>query len=231
MAGGGGLITVPGQMFLGVPAVAALANNKCSAFAGTLMASLRLWRRGLLVWRDVRLPVVAAFVASASGAWLLKSLDPSFVEGFIPYVLLAIAGYFALATKLKLPRFACPPAVVVLAMAVGGGYDGFFGPGTGSIMLALLMLVTQQSITQATVLVKACNGASNLAALLVFAPSVLVIWPVVACLLVGQLAGGWIGAILVERHAERVARPLVIVVSLAMALRLLWINLASGAGI
>ncbi|WP_170272550.1 TSUP family transporter [Litorivicinus lipolyticus] len=231
LAGGGGLIVIPGQIFFGVPAVASIANNKCSAFAGTLMASWRLWRRGLLVWHEVRYPVLAAFVGSLVGASILKGLDPAFIERVIPYALLAIASYFALASRLDLPRFACPPALVILSMGLAGAYDGFLGPGTGSIMLALLMVVTQASMTQATVMVKACNGASNVAALIVFAPSALVLWPVVVCLLVGQLAGGWIGALLVERHAERVARPLVIVVSLVMALRLLWMNLASGAGI
>lgn len=231
LAGGGGLLIIPGQIFLGVPAITSIANNKCSAFAGTVMASWRLYRRGLMRWRDVRWPVMAAFTGSLVGASVLKGMDPGFIEALIPYVLLMIAGYFALASQLDLPRYACAPIVVVLAMGLAGSYDGFLGPGTGSIMLALLVLLSQRTITQATVMVKACNGASNIAALIVFAPSALVWWPAVVCLLAGQLAGGWVGAMLVEYHAERVARPLVIMVSLVMAFRLLWIQLASGGSI
>ena len=190
------------------------------------MASYGLYRRGLLQWRDVRWPVLAAFLGSLVGAVILKGMSPAFIEAIIPYVLLAIAGYFALASRLDLPRYACAPAVVILAMGLAGAYDGFLGPGTGSIMLALLVLVTQRTITQATVLVKACNGSSNVAALIVFAPSALVWWPAVVCLLVGQILGGWVGAALVEMHAERIAKPLVIAVSLVMAIRLLWIQLA-----
>ncbi len=222
MAGGGGLITVPGQIFLGVPPVAAVVNNKCSAFAGTCMASWRLYRAGLLVWRHVRASVGVAFLGSLLGALALKGSDPSVVEAFIPWVLMGIALYFALATRLQLPRYQLPAVFSVLAMGLVGIYDGFFGPGTGSLMLAALMVTTQYSITRCTVQVKACNAASNVAALLIFAPSSLVIWPIAIVMLVGQSLGGFIGARWVELYAERVARPLVVVVSLVMAARLLY---------
>lgn len=222
MAGGGGLITVPGQIFLGVPPVQAIVNNKCSAFAGTCMASWRFYRKGLLDWRQMRVPVAAAFVGSIVGALWLKSLDPAWVAELVPWVLVVIAVYFALATQLNLPRYHLPPIAVILAMGLLGAYDGFFGPGTGSLMLAAMVLLTTQSITQCTVQVKACNAASNVAALLIFAPSALVIWPIAGVMLAGQSLGGWLGARWVELHAERWARPLVVVVSLVMAGRLLW---------
>ena len=57
-------------------------------------------------------------------------------------------------------------------------------------MLAALMLCTTWSVTQSTVHVKACNAASNIAALLVFAPSEWVIWPLAIAMLVGQSMGG-----------------------------------------
>lgn len=222
MAGGGGLITVPGQIFLGVPPVVSIVNNKCSAFAGTCMASWRLYQKGLLVWRDVRASVALAFIGSLFGALALKGLDPAWVSAGIPWVLMGIALYFAVSSRLNLPRAQLPSVVSVLAIGLVGAYDGFFGPGTGSLMLAALMLTTQYSITRCTVQVKACNAASNCAALLIFAPSALVIWPVALVMLAGQTLGGFIGARWVELHAERVARPLVVVVSLIMAGRLLY---------
>lgn len=222
MAGGGGLITVPGQIFLGVPPVQAIVNNKCSAFAGTCMATWRFYRKGLLDVRQVRLSVSAAFAGSIVGALWLKSIDPAWIADVVPWVLLVIALYFAVASRLNLPRLGLPPMAIVLAMALVGAYDGFFGPGTGSLMLAAMVLITTLSITQCTVQVKACNAASNVAALLIFAPSTLVIWPIALLMLAGQSVGGWLGARWVELHAERWARPLVVVVSLVMALRLLW---------
>lgn len=226
LAGGGGLITVPGQIFLGVPPISALVNNKCSAFAGTTMASWRLYRKGLLDPRAVAFPAGLAFVASLGGAWTLTRSDPAFVAGLIPWVLVAVAGYFAASQFFRLPRFAAPLPAVWLAMALVGFYDGYLGPGTGSLMFAALVLLSTWSMRDATVYVKACNGASNWAALLVFAPSQWVIWPIAVALLVGQLVGGWLGARLVERHAERWAKPLVIAVSLVLAGRLLWTNAA-----
>lgn len=226
LAGGGGLITVPGQIFLGIPPITAVVNNKCSAFAGTCMASWQLYRRGLLILAQVRNSVIAAFVGSLMGALFLKGLDASFVAAIVPWVLLLIAVYFAMSGYFQWPRWQANPVIVVASMGLVGSYDGFFGPGTGSLMFAAVMLLTQWSVTQCTVHVKACNAASNVAALCVFAPSTLVFWPVAGVMLMGQLIGGFVGARLVEHHAERVARPLVIVVSLVMALRLLWEQLA-----
>ena len=226
LAGGGGLITVPGQILLGIPPITAVVNNKCSAFAGTCMASWQLYRRGLLVLAQVRASVLAAFAGSVLGALVLKGLDASFVAKIVPWVLLLIAMYFALATRLNWPRWKLAYWVTVACMGLVGAYDGFFGPGTGSLMFAALMLCTQWSVTRCTVHVKACNAASNVAALLIFAPSALVYWPAAALMLAGQLVGGYWGARLVESHAERIAKPLVMVVSLVMAGRLLWDQLA-----
>ena len=226
LAGGGGLITVPGQIFLGVPPIVALANNKCSAFAGTTTASWRLYRRGLLKISSVWPSVLAAFAGSLLGALFLKGLQADFVAALVPWILIAIAGYFATSSYFDWPRRHLGPVAIVLAMGLIGAYDGFFGPGTGSLMLAALMLCTTWSVTQSTVHVKACNAASNIAALLVFAPSEWVIWPLAIAMLVGQSMGGVLGAYFVEYHAERWARPLVALVSVTLAGRLLYESLA-----
>ena len=66
------------------------------------------------------------------------------------------------------------------------------------------------------------NLTSNLAALTLFIPSGNVIWPAALAMMAGQVAGGYLGALTGIRFGARLIRPLVVVVSMILAARLLF---------
>ena len=99
MAGGGGLLTIPALMAAGVPPVAAIATNKLQSSFGTASAVYAFARKGRIDFRRFLWPAMAAFIGSALGAWVLQRLDPSFLEGFIPILLLLMVVYFLVAPK------------------------------------------------------------------------------------------------------------------------------------
>jgi uncharacterized membrane protein YfcA len=103
-----------------------------------------------------------------------------------------------------------------------GFYDGIFGPGTGSFMTIGFVTLFGLGLTRATGHTKLLNLTSNLAALLVFIPSGDVLWPAAFAMAVGQLAGGYIGARTGIRYGARLIRPLVVAVSIVLALKLLF---------
>ena len=62
--------------------------------------------------------------------------------------------------------------VTLVACAIGAGigfYDGFFGPGTGSFFVFLLVRVLGYDFLNASAGAKLLNTASNLAAIALFA--------------------------------------------------------------
>ncbi len=102
-----------------------------------------------------------------------------------------------------------------------GFYDGIFGPGTGSFFTIGFVVLFGLGLTKASGSTKALNLTSNLAALTIFIPAGDVVWPAAVAMATGQLIGGYLGARTGIRYGARVIRPLVVVVSIALALRLL----------
>lgn len=225
IAGGGGMITVPALLAAGLPPVAALGTNKMQSVVGTFMAVLTYWRRGFVDLRSLIPPIAATFAGSLLGAMTVSSVDTSLLSIAVPVALIGIALYFLFAPKLSdadsTARLAFGPFVPVMGFAIGF-YDGIFGPGTGSFFTIGFVLLFGLGLTRATGATKALNFTSNLAALAIFIPQGHVVWPVAIAMAIGQLAGGYIGARTGIRYGAKLIRPLVVVVSIALAIKLLF---------
>jgi uncharacterized protein len=227
IAGGGGMLSLPALLSAGLPPVAALATNKMQSVIGTIMAVTTYWRRGFVDLRSLLPAIAATFAGSFLGAMTVSRIDTSLLNIAVPVALIAIALYFLLAPKLsdadRAARLSFAPFVPVLGFVIGF-YDGIFGPGTGSFFTVGFVVLFGLGLTRATGSTKALNVTSNLAALVIFIPQGQVVWPVAAAMAAGQIAGGYIGARTGIRHGAKVIRPLVVVVSIALAIRLIFFN-------
>lgn len=223
VAGGGGLITIPALLAAGIAPVPALATNKLQSTFGTLGAVITYARKGLIDFRRFALPAVGSFVGSAFGAFLLTRIDPSFLSGFLPLLLIGMAAYFLLAPRMSdLDRHGHRNvALLVGVAAMIGCYDGFFGPGTGSFFTTALVAVFGIGLIRAVAQTKFLNLASNLAGLIVLLLSGQVMWLIGLCMAVASIAGGQVGAHGALKFGAGVARPLLIVVSLGLTAKLL----------
>lgn len=223
MAGGGGLITIPALMAAGIPPVQAIATNKLQSSVGTAGAVAAFARKGRIDFRRMLVPAAAAFVGSIGGAVALQSLDPSFLAGLVPVLLVAMAAYFVFGPKASeadtVARLG--HAALVAVMFAIGFYDGFFGPGTGSFMATALVALFGMGLVSATANTKFLNLSSNLAALATLVVGGQVLWLVGLVMAVASVAGGQIGAHLALRVGGRAIRPLLVVMSLALTAKLL----------
>ena len=68
IAGGGGLITLPGYLIAGIPPHLAIGTNKLSSAMGMCISTIRLWRGGFIDMGLAVVPVAAAFAGSLAGA-------------------------------------------------------------------------------------------------------------------------------------------------------------------
>ncbi|MCX6875576.1 MAG: TSUP family transporter [Verrucomicrobia bacterium] len=225
IAGGGGLITVPALLAVGLPPQVALGTNKLQSACGTGLALWHYAKAGLARTPWLRLAVLLSFVASMGGAYAVSVLDRELLRLIIPWMLAAVAIYTACNRRFGLhPGTAKLPLAGFAAMfGLGlGFYDGFFGPGTGSFWMLALVLLAGLELRGATGYTKAANLASNLGSLTVFLTMGSVNFVAAGAMIVGQLLGARLGSGLVIRKGAGLIRPVFLAIVFAMTLKLLW---------
>lgn len=225
VAGGGGLITIPVLLLIGVPAAGAIATNKLQGSFGTFTAALYFLRQGSVTLKGNVLALLTVCAGSVLGGWALTRVDASYLNYLVPILLILTAIYFLFFAgnldERREPRLTANSYNLTAAPALGF-YDGFFGPGTGSFMATSFVTLRGFSIRQATAHAKLFNFASNIAALVYFIFFGKIVWLAGLAMIGGQILGAYLGARTALNAGAKLIRPLTIVVCCAMSLRALW---------
>lgn len=225
IAGGGGLITVPALLLAGVPPVSAFATNKLQGTFGLASSTLAFLRAGRIEKR-LALPLFgAAFGGGMLGAGLAHLAPTDVLRLIIPFILIAIAIYVLMSPKLgdedARPRMSLLAFTLSLGLAIGV-YDGLFGPGAGTFYLIGLILLCGFGMMRAIAHTKLMNLASNLGALIFFAAAGHILVALGLAMGAASAVGAYLGAHTSLRYGAKLVRPLVVLVSIAMALRLIF---------
>lgn len=225
IAGGGGLISVPALLMSGIPPVSALATNKAQAMFGSFTAMITYARKGHVHLGEMKLAIAFTFIGSVSGTFLVQVLDSEIMLQVIPFLLIAAAMYFLFGPKIgDLDRhhyLEKTPFYLIFGLMLGF-YDGFFGPGTGSLWTLAFVAVLGFNMLKATAHTKVVNFTSNFASFLFFAFAGHVLWIPAAVMASGQLLGARIGANTAMKHGTRVIKPLLVTVSLVITTKLVY---------
>jgi uncharacterized membrane protein YfcA len=224
IAGGGGLLTIPSFLLAGLNPAQAIATNKVQAVFGSGSATYAFARVRMINWKEARIGFFCSLGASALGAYVLSHINPDFLRSVIPFLLIALALYFAFAPNLNdEPRRHLISAKQhgLSAGSLIGFYDGIFGPGTGSFFAMSFVTLLGYGIKKATAHTKLLNFASNLGSLAVFlymGKAMILLGLIMA---VGQFCGATLGAHAAIRHGAKLIRPLLVIMCCAMAVKLL----------
>lgn len=225
IAGGGGLISVPALLLAGASPVEALATNKLQGTFGAGTAMLAYARAGHVRPQGQLGMAAISALFGACGALVAHLVPAEVLRVVMPVVLIGVAAFFALKPGLTDEARAArisPPVFAATVVPLVAAYDGFFGPGTGSFFMMGFVLLAGYGVLKATAHTKMLNFASNLGSLLVFVPSGAMWWAMGLAMAVAQVAGASLGARLAMRVGSRLIKPLLVIVSTGMALRLLW---------
>lgn len=225
IAGGGGLITLPALLSLGLPAPVALGTNKLGSSFGTLSAAWSYARQGAVEVRECGRGVLFTAVGAVAGAWAVRRLDPALLGRAIPWLLTAIVVYMIFRPQLgetnRHHRME-PPAFYALFGLSLGFYDGFFGPGVGSFWTIAFVMVLGHNFVQAAAHTKVMNLASNVAALVFFTVAGAVQLVPGLALAAGQILGGRLGAHLALTRGARFVRPIFLLMAGLTILKLIY---------
>jgi uncharacterized membrane protein YfcA len=234
IAGGGGLITIPVLLNLGMTPQDALGTNKLQATFGSGSAARHYGRAGLIEFRSCVGGIVFTAIGAGLGTWLVIAMGRNetgkdVLRQIIPWLIIAIALYMLLQPKAGEtdlhPRMNAGLFHVLFGMGIGF-YDGFFGPGTGTFWALAYMVLLGFNMTRATAHTKVMNFASNVASLGVFLAAGHAYLGAGLCMGAGQWIGARIGSRVVVKKGVKVIRPVFIAVAVAITARLLWQNFA-----
>jgi len=224
IAGGGGLITLPALFLAGIDPVGAIATNKFQAASATLSATFAFARKGLIEWREGRLLVIFGLLGGAAGAMLITALDRTWLEASVPVLLIVVAAYFTFSPKLGNESRPQRISILLFSFTMApllGFYDGIFGPGVGSFFMVGFTFLCGLGLMRAMSFTKLVNASCNLGALSIFIAKGSVIWLLALAMAVAAFIGAQLGARAAVRVGPRLIKPMLIVVCLALAVKLM----------
>ena len=225
IAGGGGLITVPVLLNLGLSPQVALGTNKLQATFGSGSATWHFAAAKAVVPRACARGFALTVAGAAAGALAVQEINPAFLKRAIPILLIAVALYMLFRPNLGSvdthPRMR-PWAFDWVFGLLLGFYDGFFGPGTGTFWAMACVLMLGFNLTRATAYTKLMNFASNISSLALFLAGGKVIFLAGLAMGVGQLLGARLGSRMVIARGTKFIRPIFITVVFAITAKLVY---------
>jgi len=230
VVGGGGLIQIP-LLFSALPTqppATLFGTNKIASIVGTAAASVQYLRRIKL---ETKLTVIGVLFA-ITGAWLGASavafLNPTVVRPLILILLILVAvhtfrnKHFGLSSEED--PFPSSPMIryrkIGLIALTVGFYDGFFGPGTGSFFIFLLIRILNFDFLRASATAKILNFFTNLSALLFFGASGTVLWSIGLAMAVANLSGALTGSYFALRLGTSFVRKVFLFVVSTLILKM-----------
>lgn len=124
----------------------------------------------------------------------------------------------------RIPTHKYPTKLMLIATLSAfliGGYDGFYGPGTGTFLILVFTGLAHMDVKTASGNAKVINLASNLAALVTFLLHSTILIPLACVASIFSIAGHYIGSGLVIKNGSRIIRPIIIVVLLLLFIKIL----------
>ncbi len=230
MAGGGSFIAFPALLFSGVPPIPANATNTIALWTGAA-ASGGAYRSRLDVPRRVLVPLLtASLVGGLAGAYLLLKTPAHTFMRVLPWLTLGATLLFAFGRKLAGRRGSVIESETSAAALLGatlfqlvvGVYGGYFGGGMGIVMLAMLAALGMTDIHAMNALKSVMGFVINGVAVITFIVAQAVYWKHGAIMILGGIAGGYLGAHYAMKLPQIWIRYFVVLVGTGMTIYFFW---------
>lgn len=225
--GGGGLISLPAILGLGVPPHIALGTNKLAGTISSATSSATFVSQGKFDKKMMLLLFPVSFIGSWAGANTVLMIPKDFLRVLVMVMMAVIFLYTVFNKRFgEISRFkGFTPFTLSLGIPFTfliGFYDGFFGPGTGSFFVFLMVLVFGYDFVIAAGNGRILNFASNIAALAVFIWHDTVLFPIGLTMGAAMIAGATLGARMAIKTGVRYVRPLFLAISLTLLGKMLY---------
>lgn len=226
IVGGGGLVQVPAFFVLypTLPVPNVIGTNRLASAVGTSVAAWNYARRVEIPWRAVAFAALGAALLSYLGATVQSKLPSSVLKPIILVLIVAIAAYTYRKKDfghLQQQRVS-PERLPWYALAIGmtlGFYNGFVGPGTGSLLVFAFVSVLGYTFLMASPAAKIVNVVADVTSLVFFLLNKYVLFHLALPMMVCNVAGSYAGSQLAMLRGNTFVRKVFIVVVIGIVLR------------
>lgn len=226
LAGGGSFATMPTLIALGLPSTVANATSNVAVQPGAV-ASAWAYRADLAPIGGVGVRTLAGitFMGGLAGSLLLAWTPASAFDVIVPWLLLAATIAIALgrhASDWLSTRFVAGPRSLVAGQALLGIYGGYFGGGVGMMLTAMWGLLTGATPATLAAPRTLMLAVANTAATIVFVASGMIAWVLCVPMMVGSIAGGYLGALVGRRLSPGIIRGWTLLVTIVTTVVFFW---------
>jgi len=220
------LVAYPALLAVGIPPLAANVTNSVALVGSGLASASRAAPDVAGQGRVIRRWMPASVALSLAGAVLLVVTPGSVFGRVVPF--LVAAGSLTLLAQPRISRWqessgrAPGRAGVSAALGAVALYNGYFGAGSGILLIALLLIAGEPVLHRANAAKNVILAASDLLPAVLFAVTAPVVWSAAIPLGAGTVAGGLIGPSVARRVNPAVLRVLIAGMGLALAAWLLF---------
>lgn len=221
IAGGAGLILIPAFTLAGFPPQLALGQAKLFNTIGTLAAINNFIKSQSIIWKIIPSGILSALMGAYAGARTILIL-PAEALSYIIVIMLPVGlvaaflkGKITSDNRAKNSEKRTSLFIVFITCFIVGFYDGFFGPGTGSLFIIALTLINRLNLLQASATSKIFNLASNIGAFIAFLLAGQMAFIIGIPMIIASLVGNHIGSLqAIKTEGEQIRKVLIITVSI-----------------
>jgi len=222
LVGGGGLITLPTMMLMGVPVHSAIGANKVSNMVSAFSSFYTIYQRKELAWNEMRSVLLVSLIGGTLGG-LFASFMSSQSLTFIAIIFLGFAlvmSFMGGADFGDKERFTMNRKNGPILLGVGF-YDGMFGPGSSTLALYTyahekISYIKAVGLSRVGVFAM-CSGAA-----ITYIATGKIEWPLTLILMIGSTIGAQIGLVLARKVKAHQVKLLLRIVTIVLIIQLVY---------
>ena len=230
ISGGGGIISLPSYIMTGMPLSFVYGCNKLQSCIGTSAALYRYAKSGYIDLKASLFSAATAIVGSFVSTRIMMILDDSVKSAIIIVAMIFIITLTIITNKVtvgedcEVTHIGITAKNAILCLAIGlflGLYDGFFGPGCGTIALMLFSIIFKYDFRTAAGNGKVIIVTSNLIALVNYIIEGSILYEIAIPATIANVAGCYLGASLAVKNGKKLVKKFLIAVVIILIVQAL----------
>ncbi|MCX8489983.1 MAG: TSUP family transporter [Cyclobacteriaceae bacterium] len=229
VVGGGGLVQVP-LLFVLFPEllhVQVIATNRFASIAGTTVAAVQYIRHIGIDTAVVLITGISAGLCSFGGTFAMGLVSSEIFKTMLLFIIVVLAIYTFVRKDLGIehaPSYDGKKLWLMSALigAALGFYNGFIGPGTGTLLVFAFVTILQVGFLQGSTSAKIVNAMADFASLIGFFISGSIVYKIAVPMMAANMLGGYIGSKAAILKGNRFIRYIFLFVLALLIARMSW---------